>query len=79
MGVLVEPAVAHHGKAEQPFDNVEWMLDLGPYLGVGAVLGSGLFDADASVVGEGNIAGPLRLGVFVGVSLLIVAGCLRHA
>ena len=45
MSVLVEPAVADHDEAEQPLDDVEGMLDLGPYLGLGAVPGPlGLVD-----------------------------------
>src|SRR5499427_680480 len=37
MRVLVEPAIAHLGKAEYPFDDPDRMLDAGPHFGLGAV------------------------------------------
>src|SRR5215475_14472679 len=37
MGILVEPAVAHLGKAEHPLDDPDRMLDPGAYLGLGTV------------------------------------------
>ena len=39
MRVLFEPAIAHLGKAEYPFDNPDGMFDLGPYFRLGAVFG----------------------------------------
>ena len=38
MGVLLEPAIAHLGKAEDPFDDPDRVLDPGPYLRLGTVL-----------------------------------------
>src|SRR6516164_6655436 len=37
MSVLVEPAIAHLGKAEHPLDDPDRMLDPGPHFGLGAV------------------------------------------
>jgi len=37
MGVLLEPAIAHLGKAEYPLDDPDRMLDPGPHFGLGAV------------------------------------------
>ena len=35
--VLVQPAIAHLGKAEHPLDDPDGMLDPGPHFGLGAV------------------------------------------
>src|SRR5215471_16641395 len=40
MGVLFEPAIAHLGKAKDPLDDPDGMLDLGPHPRFGAVLGA---------------------------------------
>src|SRR5262249_57451407 len=37
MEVLVQPAIAHLGKAEHPFDDPDRMLDAGPHFRLGAV------------------------------------------
>ena len=37
MGVLLQPAIAHLGKAEHPLDDPDRMLDPGPHFGLGAV------------------------------------------
>ena len=37
MSVLLEPAIAHLGKAEHPLDDPDRMLDPGPHFGLGAV------------------------------------------
>ena len=37
MSVLVEPALAHLGEAEEPLDDADRMFDLGPHFGLGAV------------------------------------------
>ena len=37
MSVLFEPAIAHLGEAEDPLDDPDGMLDLGPHLRFGAV------------------------------------------
>ena len=37
VGVLLEPAIAHLGKAEHPLDDPDRMLDPGPHFGLGAV------------------------------------------
>ena len=37
MSVLLQPAVAHLGKAEHPLDDPDRMLDPGPHFGLGAV------------------------------------------
>src|SRR6266550_7173767 len=50
MGVLVEPAVAHLGKAEHPLDDPDRMLDPGPHFGFGAVFRSLDLIHDAAVV-----------------------------
>src|SRR4029077_5275343 len=37
MGVLLQPAIAHLGKAEHPLDDPDRMFDPGAYLGLGTV------------------------------------------
>ena len=37
MSVLVEPAIAHLGKAEHPLDDPDRMLDPGPHFGLGTI------------------------------------------
>src|SRR6476660_1585078 len=37
MGVLLEPTIAHLGKAEHPLDDSDRMLDPSPHFGLGAV------------------------------------------
>jgi hypothetical protein len=37
MEVLVQPAIAHLGKAEHPLDDSDRMFDPGPHFGFGAV------------------------------------------
>src|SRR5882757_8611309 len=37
MSVLLEPAIAHLGKAEHPLDDPDDMLDPGPHFGLGAI------------------------------------------
>src|SRR5215831_13849334 len=40
MRVLLQPAIAHLGKAEHPLDDPDRMLDPGPHFGLGAVFRS---------------------------------------
>src|ERR1700730_18792482 len=37
MGVLLQPAIAHLGKAEHPLDDPDRMFNPGPHFGLGAV------------------------------------------
>ena len=37
MSVLLQPAIAHLGKAEHPLDDPDHMLDPSPHFGLGAV------------------------------------------
>ena len=37
MGVLLQPAIAHFGKAEHPLDDPDRMFDPGPHFRLGAV------------------------------------------
>ena len=37
MGVLLQPAIAHLGKAEYPLDDPDHMFDPGPDFGLGAI------------------------------------------
>ena len=39
MGVLLQPAIAHLGKAEHPLDDPDHMFNPGPHFGLGAVFG----------------------------------------
>ena len=50
MGVLLQTAVAHLGKAEHPLDDPDRMLDPGPHFGFGAVFRSLDLIHDAAVV-----------------------------
>ena len=49
MFVLVQPAIAHLGKAEHPLDNPDDMLDPGAHFGLGAVFRSLDLIHDAAV------------------------------
>ena len=37
VGVLLQPAVAHLGKAEHPLDDADRMFDPGPHFGLGTI------------------------------------------
>ena len=37
IGILIQSAIAHLGKAEEPFDHEEWMLHFGPHLRFGSI------------------------------------------
>jgi hypothetical protein len=58
MFVLVQPAIAHLGKAEHPLDDPDDMLDPGPHFGLGAVfrLLDLIYDAAVAVSAIGEIA-----------------------
>ena len=59
MGVLLEPAIAHLGKAEHPLDDPDRMLDPSPHFGFGAVFRTlDLFhDTAVAVAAIGEIPG----------------------
>src|SRR5690242_15651633 len=59
MGVLLQPAITHLGKAEHPLDDPDRMLDPGPHFGLGAVFRPlDLIDNTAvAVAAIGEIAG----------------------
>src|SRR6059058_2960654 len=59
MRVLLQPAVAHLGKAEHPLEDPDDMLDRGPHFGLGAIFRPlDLIDNTAMAVAAiGEIAG----------------------
>src|SRR5215510_4779862 len=59
MFVLLEPAIAHLGKAEHPLDDPDGMLDPSPHSGLGAVFCSLdlIDDAAVAVAAIGEIPG----------------------
>src|SRR5437764_7808327 len=63
MGVLLEPAIAHLGKAEHPLDDPDRMLDPGPHFGLGAVFCplDLIDDAAVAVASIGEIPGLGRM------------------
>jgi hypothetical protein len=63
MGVLLQPAVAHLGKAQYPLDDPDRMFDPGPYFGFGAVFRTlDLIDnAAVAVAAVGEVAGLGRM------------------
>src|SRR5437763_14278691 len=63
MGILLQPAIAHLGKAEHPLDHPDRMLDPGPHFRLGAVFRPlDLIDNTAvAVAAIGEIAGLGRM------------------
>src|SRR5689334_25061570 len=63
MSVLLQPAIAHLGKAEHSLDDPDRMLDSGPHFGLGAVFRPlDLIDNTAMPIAAiGEIAGPGRM------------------
>ena len=76
MEVLVQPAIAHLGKAEHPFDDPDRMLDAGPHFGLGAIFRVlDLIDNTAvAVAAIGEIAGFGRSCLSSILSLIRAAG-----
>ena len=71
MGVLLQPAIAHLGKAEHPLDDPDRMLDPGPHFGFGAIFrlladsgGSRPRIRDDIARLSGVSAGPIRVRPF---------------
>jgi hypothetical protein len=60
MQVPLEPAVTHLGEAEHPLDDPDRMLDLGPNLRLGAVLGplDLVYDAAMAIAAVDEVARP---------------------
>src|SRR5437868_12583494 len=63
MGVLLQPAIPHLGKAEHPLDDPNRMFDPGPHFGLGAVFRPlDLIDnTTVAVAAIGEIAGLGRM------------------
>ena len=63
MSVLLQPAIAHLGKAEHPLDDSDGMLDPGPHFGLGAVFRplDLIHDTAVAVASIGEIPGLGRI------------------
>src|SRR6516162_6909103 len=63
VGVFVEPAIAHLGEAEHPFDDPDRMFDPGPDLRLGAIFGplDLIHDTAMAVTPIGEILGFWRV------------------
>src|SRR5215471_18335697 len=65
MGVLLQPAIAHFGKAEHPLDDADRMFNPGPHFGLGTIFRplDLIDDAVVAVAAIGEVLG--RGGVLV--------------